>query len=396
MTQPPVFNWATAVGGTVIGGLTLTAAEWVENINQGLLSYGVIEYSCSGSPDLSGVQQGHRLVASGFSSDLNNGTFPVLSANNSTKKIRVLMTARKDDGADETGASASGEVITGGALLNPPTAAKQGQGYVPNELPNALQLNWMLNIFGQWLNYLAAGGANILRASLSVWRAVTRTGQGLEWIQGQGAYRFKPTATDEPGEGFLAQDTGAGRGIIEAAHPDAMTAFLAGFQAEVLPAVTANLDFDSTAANAISTQTVTVPGALPGDAVILGPPAGIEAGFLWAGFVSAADIVTIRLAKITSGTVDPAAANWTVRVIRPNTMPVITARGQKIYFNLIGGVYTGSTLEDDLQIAENAAAFELLVNSRQHRAALLDGGTIEAVIAASATADDIILATGGY
>jgi hypothetical protein len=77
-------------------------------------------------------------------------------------------------------------------------------------------------------------------------------------------------------------------------------------------------------------------------------------------------------------------------------MPVISTRGLKIFVNLIGGAYTSGTLETDLGIAENEAAFNLLVNSSQHRAALLDGGTIEAVIAGSATADAIIDATGGY
>jgi len=194
----------------------------------------------------------------------------------------------------------------------------------------------------------------------------------------------------------LKATAGTGRGLIEAAHPDAIFAALAAFSPEILPPVTDSLDFGSTAAGAISTATVTVPGARVGDAVKLGPPSTLEAGFLWAGFVTADDTVTIRLAKITTGTVDPAAGNWTVEVSKPNSMPVISTRGLKIFVNLIGGAYTSGTLETDLGIAENEAAFNLLVNSSQHRAALLDGGTIEAVISGSATADAIIDATGGY
>ncbi|MBF2051968.1 MAG: hypothetical protein IGS03_00715, partial [Candidatus Sericytochromatia bacterium] len=264
MTQPPVFNWATAVGGTVIGGLTLTAAEWVENINQGLLSYGVIEYSCSGSPDLSGVLQGHRLVASDFSSDLNNGTFPVLSANNSSKKIRVLMTGRKDDGADETGAGASGEVISSGALLNPPTAAKQGQGYVPNELPNALQLNWMLNSFGAWTGYIATGAAGVIPAAdLSELAAIDTTGfvNRSALVADIGLYRWV-AGSALTADGYVVRDSDvAGQWERELDMGDFAPAWLAPDISETLPAVTATLDFSSISASSESTLTVTVPGA---------------------------------------------------------------------------------------------------------------------------------------
>ena len=77
---------------------------------------------------------------------------------------------------------------------------------------------------------------------------------------------------------------------------------------------TATLDFPSIAADGIAELTVTVTGATAGNPVMLGPPAAIEAGLTWSGFVSAADTVTIRLHNTSSAAVDPASASWTVSV----------------------------------------------------------------------------------
>ena len=78
----------------------------------------------------------------------------------------------------------------------------------------------------------------------------------------------------------------------------------------------ATLDFPSIAAGAIATLTVSVPGAQAGQPVALGPPAAIEAGLMWSGFVSAASTVTVRLHNTTASAMDPASATWDVRVLR--------------------------------------------------------------------------------
>lgn len=77
---------------------------------------------------------------------------------------------------------------------------------------------------------------------------------------------------------------------------------------------TATLNFPSISSNGIEQLTVTVTGAVAGSPVMLGPPAAIEAGLTWSGYVSAADTVTIRLHNNSAVAVDPASATWTVSV----------------------------------------------------------------------------------
>lgn len=278
-----------------------------------------------------------------------------------------------------------------GAEVLEPSDAWVKTAFITSEKPAAGHMNWVLkSLVALVINAIA------VYSSMAAWASRSRTASRTELVRGLGWLFFEYGNDEMAGEGVYADDEDAGRGFIESTHPDAVLAMLSAFQAEVLPAVTASLNFGSTSQLVVNTLTVTVPGALPGDGVTLGAPSTIEAGFIWSGYVSAANTVTIRLAKVGSGTVDPAEATWSVRVTRPNSMPVITVRGLKIFVNLIGGAYDSTSLEADLSIPENEAAFNLLVNSRQHRAAILDGGTIESIVSGSATADAIITATGGY
>ena len=77
----------------------------------------------------------------------------------------------------------------------------------------------------------------------------------------------------------------------------------------------ANLDFGSVSSNGTAELTMSVPGVAVGDPVFLAPPAGIETGLVWCGYVSAASTVTIRIHNTTGGAVDPAAADWSVSVM---------------------------------------------------------------------------------
>jgi hypothetical protein len=79
---------------------------------------------------------------------------------------------------------------------------------------------------------------------------------------------------------------------------------------------TATLDFGSIAAGATATLTITVTGALVGDAVYLGPPSTLEAGLMATAFVSASNTVTVRLGNMTASPVDPASATWRASVLR--------------------------------------------------------------------------------
>lgn len=90
---------------------------------------------------------------------------------------------------------------------------------------------------------------------------------------------------------------------------------LAGVSAVAPLTATATLDFASTVTGAIAAPlTVTVTGAAVGDKVVLGAPSTLEAGLIAFGFVSATNTVTIRLANLSGGTVDPASASWKVAV----------------------------------------------------------------------------------
>ena len=80
---------------------------------------------------------------------------------------------------------------------------------------------------------------------------------------------------------------------------------------------TGTLDFASTLTLASPADlTVTVAGAAVGDAVFIGCPAAVQAGFIFMGFVSAANTVTIRGFNVTAGTLDPASATYRVTVVQ--------------------------------------------------------------------------------
>jgi hypothetical protein len=79
---------------------------------------------------------------------------------------------------------------------------------------------------------------------------------------------------------------------------------------------TASLNFPSVGAFLAADLTITVTGAATGDSVALGPPSGINAGFLWSGYVSAANTVTVRVYNLTGVAIDPPAQTWRATVFK--------------------------------------------------------------------------------
>jgi hypothetical protein len=73
---------------------------------------------------------------------------------------------------------------------------------------------------------------------------------------------------------------------------------------------TATLDFSSIGAGSTAEMTITVTDAAAGDSVVVSPPAGIEAGLIWSGYVSASNTVKVRLANVTGSSIDPASGTW--------------------------------------------------------------------------------------
>lgn len=398
MTVPDVPQiWASETGGNVVTGMTGTAAQHTgTNLVVNNVTYGLIEYQF-GATNLSAVLQSHTLNISGFTNAENNGSFYIQSVDDTANTVIVRNTARTSAALDETGATAPATITTGGALKSAPSDVKQEQGYIPDEKPSAQHFNWLFNILTSWIVYLSNGGAITFRATLAAWKAITRTAVGGETInEGGGFIRFDDTATEEPGEGFYEQDTGAGRGVLELASPDMIWALLANEINETLTPVSAYIDFGSISASTAGTATVTVYGARGEDAVTVGLPSGLSTSVIPWGRVTADDTVTIYLYNPTGSPIDPAAGDFNVFVTKPNRNPANTIRGLKIKTNLLGGVYaTGAALDADLALETNTAAFWLLLANTQHKEDLLNDAGAYAILQDSTNADAIMAAMNG-
>jgi hypothetical protein len=81
---------------------------------------------------------------------------------------------------------------------------------------------------------------------------------------------------------------------------------------------TGSLTWASFAQSTCQESTITLTGAVTGDEVMLGPPATIDQGFQWGAYVSSANTVTVRMCKITTGTVTPASngLSWRATIIK--------------------------------------------------------------------------------
>lgn len=77
----------------------------------------------------------------------------------------------------------------------------------------------------------------------------------------------------------------------------------------------AALDFGSIAAGATAELTITLTGATTTHNVFASPMNGIEAGLVWSAYVSAANTITIVLANVTVGAIDPVSLTWKVTAI---------------------------------------------------------------------------------
>ncbi len=74
---------------------------------------------------------------------------------------------------------------------------------------------------------------------------------------------------------------------------------------------TVSLDPGSIGAQTRGSVTFNLPGAAPGDIVILQPPTGLNAGLAYAGArVTAANTVSVFIANITGVSIDDGAQTW--------------------------------------------------------------------------------------
>jgi hypothetical protein len=75
-------------------------------------------------------------------------------------------------------------------------------------------------------------------------------------------------------------------------------------------------DFAAIAAQSEAGLNVSLVGVALGDAVTVTPNGAPETGLIWEGFVSAADIVRVRLINYTTASIDPASRTYRVTVTR--------------------------------------------------------------------------------
>jgi hypothetical protein len=79
---------------------------------------------------------------------------------------------------------------------------------------------------------------------------------------------------------------------------------------------TATLDFGSIPSSNCSELTLTLTGAFTGDSVAPGWPQALEAGLTGTMLVSGPGTVTVRLCKVTAGSVDPALQVFRATIVR--------------------------------------------------------------------------------
>jgi hypothetical protein len=83
------------------------------------------------------------------------------------------------------------------------------------------------------------------------------------------------------------------------------------------PTRTATLDFGSIAAGASATLTISVPGAVPGDQVLLTPPSNFSAGLTVRGYSLSSNNVTVQAFNPTGSPIDPPSGTWRAMALKP-------------------------------------------------------------------------------
>ena len=90
------------------------------------------------------------------------------------------------------------------------------------------------------------------------------------------------------------------------------TSLQTGAKASTAP----SLDFPNIAAGGSADVSTSFVGAVVGDAVRLSPPAALEPGLMWAGWVASSGAVTVRLFNLTTAAINPLPATWRIAVAK--------------------------------------------------------------------------------
>lgn len=173
--------------------------------------------------------------------------------------------------------------------------------------PRELDVRLLRDICNQ-INAVTEGQSFAFHAALT---AAPTTGT---WNKGDFVLNSNPAETGTGGMKYIIR----GWECVTAGTPgtwvEVRTFTGGGLNFSKLLAGSATLDFPSIAANGSQSLTITVTGAVSGDAAIASPPATLNANLSFVAYVSAADTVTIRIHNNTGGAIDPASATWKVTV----------------------------------------------------------------------------------
>ena len=205
-----ISNFATKTGSDIVTGLTATAAEFQSLLVQGQITYGLIKYTFSGSPDLSMVLQGHNLNVTNFANAGNNGSgMYIQSFSNVDKTITVKMVERINNSEDETGASASATVTTAGAGIKEMSVAYNAQGFSVGNKVSADNLNWVITQQQALIDDASGRSAHIYAGASSISSstfadldgagipfAEDRTASDVSWSSGGNDYVYESVGVD--------------------------------------------------------------------------------------------------------------------------------------------------------------------------------------------------------
>ena len=152
------------------------------------------------------------------------------------------------------------------------------------------------------LRLVRGGTAQVTLASGSTDVTGNLTASGTVTASGTGTHTFGTTNTVTMAAGNLTAS-----GTVRVGG---------GTVVQTILSATATLDFPSISSNDTHTLTITVTGAVAGDSVFLGVPAGLDAGLIFCGSVTAANTVTVRMHNSSGGSIDPASGTFRATVIR--------------------------------------------------------------------------------
>ncbi len=204
--------------------------------------------------------------------------------------------------ASVPGSMVNGITVTGAATGNTPTISPTG---------GDTNIGLTLNTKGTGSHRLQIDGTNVLvlqtdgvTPTVSVANGNFSVGGNIRF-GGGGDAGFERTASNT----MSVTDGGGGSGKLRIDRTNGTA--ISGVMSN-----TAALDYSSIAANATTELTITVTGAAAGDSVQVNPNGAPETGLIWSGYVSAADTVTVRLANVTTGAIDPASRTWRATVTK--------------------------------------------------------------------------------